>query len=165
MLTQDRLKELLSYSPDTGLFTWASRPTNSIKVGDPAGCLDKSTGYFVIRVDKVLHYAHRLAYLYMTGMLPDGEIDHKDRDRVNNKWVNLRIASSSDNKANSSIRIDNTSGSKGVYKHKKNNKWVANAYSNGKTVYLGSYDCQEEASAAYMQYMTDKFGEYASDGR
>nr|UVX44468.1 MAG: zinc-binding loop region of homing endonuclease [Bacteriophage sp.] len=66
-LTQDRLKELLHYNHDTGIFTWVQRASKSVRVGNSAGSKNKS-GYIDIRIDKSLHKAHRLAWLYIYGV-------------------------------------------------------------------------------------------------
>lgn len=88
-LTQTRLKELLFYNPETGNFTWLVRSADRIKIGQTAGCLDKTNGYISIKVDKRRYTGHRLAYLYMTGEFPT-EIDHINRNRADNRWENLR---------------------------------------------------------------------------
>jgi hypothetical protein len=74
-LTQERLKHLLHYNPDTGVFTWVQRASKSVRVGNSAGSKNKS-GYIDIRIDKSLHKAHRLAWLYIYGVCPNGKIDH-----------------------------------------------------------------------------------------
>ena len=73
MLTAERLREVLSYDQDTGLWKWRVRLSKSIKVGQPSGVIN-AKGYVVIKVDKTLYYAHRLAWLYMMGEWPKEDI-------------------------------------------------------------------------------------------
>ena len=161
MNTQERLKKVLSYDPDTGVFTWLTRPNNSIRVGDIAGCIDSSTGYRVIRVDKVLHYAHRLAWLFISGCLPNEEVDHIDRDRLNNKIENLREATSKQNKANMRVGSRNTSGVKGVSWNKKMGKWSVTANISGRSTNFGCYADKDEAAMIYRNAAIKEHGEYA----
>ena len=88
-LTAARLRELLHYNPDDGLFRWRVAGPKRV-VGAPAGSRQR-IGYIVIRVDGRLHYAHRLAWLHTTGAWPAASIDHIDGDKGNNRWVNLRL--------------------------------------------------------------------------
>src|ERR1700761_9727377 len=98
MITQDRLKELLTYDPATGIFRWlVARGGN--RVGDRAGCFDESLGYRKIRVDGKLYYAHQLAWLYVHGVFVK-EIDHRNM-KGDDCWIdNLRPATRGQNTAN-----------------------------------------------------------------
>lgn len=87
-LTHARLLEVLDYDPVSGLFRWRISNSNRAPVGAIAGSRRK--GHLAIRIDGVRHYAHRLAWLYMTGEWPKGQIDHKSRDGADNRWVNGR---------------------------------------------------------------------------
>jgi hypothetical protein len=95
----DELKSLLSYDPQTGVFKWAKPPRRSVGIGSVAGS-DDGRGYTVIGLFGRQYRAHRLAWLYMHGVLPDGEIDHINRVRNDNRIANLRIATSSQQKMN-----------------------------------------------------------------
>lgn len=135
-LTAQRLRELLDYDPLTGNFTWAiGRP--GARKGDRAGCTDKKYGYICIKVDRVLHRAHRLAYLWMIGQWPDATIDHKDRKRHNNSWVNIRPATRKQNQENLPLDPRNTSGHRGVHWCKKDRLWIASIGHHGKKYVLG----------------------------
>lgn len=147
--TRERLKEVLLYNPVTGLFTWKIKPNRRIKIGSIAGCAG-ANGRMVIRVDGVLLHASRLAWLYMTGVWSDLQIDHKDCNPLNNKWENLREATSAQNMANTRKRLRNSTGFKGVVFHQKNKKWVANISHENDRIYIGSFDTREEAHAAYI---------------
>ena len=91
MLTRDRLLTELHYDLDTGLFTRRVARCNRVKVGDVAGGVS-SKGEVQIRVFGRLYMAHQLAWLYVTGVWPEHEIDHRNLDRTNNAWENLRAA-------------------------------------------------------------------------
>jgi hypothetical protein len=115
MITQARLKEVLHYSPDTGEFVWLTNPRNQRKVGKLAGSVT-ADGYATIGIDGFYYKAHRLAHLYMTGILPTDYIDHINGYRNDNRWDNLRNATRQQNQHNSGKAVNNTSGFKGVTK-------------------------------------------------
>lgn len=143
-LTQQRLKELLTYDPETGIFTWnVCRPVK-IKPGDVAGSLDPG-GYIRIRADDKSYMAHRLAYFYMKGVWPIGALDHKDRIRRNNAWSNIREATYEENSRNIGMRKDNASGYRGVHWSKRHSKWHAHIGLSGKKRCLGFYEDVELA--------------------
>ena len=145
-LTQARLKELLSYDPDTGVFVWIKKTNNRILIGSVAGSPDE--GYWYIRIDGKNHRAHRLAWLYVYGEFPDGFIDHMNRERADNRISNLRIATRSVNGQNRKIHNNNTSGIPGVCWHNRKQKWYAKVTNNRKHKHLGSFDTIEKAIAA-----------------
>lgn len=148
MLTQERLKEVLSYNPTTGVFVRkASR--NGWPVGGIAGNVDKN-GYVIVRIGSKAYKAHRLAWLYVNGRWPKDQIDHIDMVKTNNAWVNLREASTSQNKANMSKRADNTTGWKGVVQQKRCKTYVAQITKNGKTYQVGRSVCPAVASFMYQ---------------
>lgn len=155
-ITAEKLKEVISYDPETGIFTWKHRKAR----GGLAGHLD-SNGYLTIRVDWILYGAHRLAWLYMTGSWPSGDIDHKDGDSANNRWANLRDATVSQNMANSKLSRGNTSGVKGVHWDKDNRKWRARIKVKYKSIHLGEFDCPAAAHFAYLVEADKQFGEFA----
>jgi len=145
-LTQARLKELLCYDPETGVFTWRSTSRNR-KAGAVAGSLQH--GYVRISIDNKIYAAHRLAWLYTHGCQPFGEIDHINRVRNDNRLCNLRKATKEINAQNASVRVDSPYGIRGVTKHKYSNKYRARIQADKKTVYLGMFDTPEEAQRAY----------------
>lgn len=155
-ISQVRLKEVLDYNPETGEFTWRVRLSNVIQIGDVAGC--ELNGYIVIRVDRRLYKASRLAWFYIYGYWPI-EIDHKNRITADDSINNLREATSQQNKGNRSVRFDSRTQVKGVYKHY--NKYVATIRINGKSIYLGLFWTIEEASEAYNKAAKEHFGEFS----
>src|ERR1044071_2910394 len=125
-LTQQRLRELLSYNPEMGEFWWNHNPAwracmNARMAKKPAGTIH-SFGYRILRIDGKLYRAGRLVWLYMTGEWPE-VIDHIDLDRANDKFNNLRDATYSQNGQNKRKQSNNTSGYKGVTYHKAAGKW------------------------------------------
>lgn len=136
MLTQARLKELFDYSPETGVFTRKSA-VSQCKAGDSAGSLDP-IGYLRISVDGNPFWAHRLAWLYVTGSFPLGLIDHINRVKTDNRILNLRDVTQRENVANSGLSRKNTSGHKGVSWHKALGRWMVKAKKDGKNHYIGS---------------------------
>lgn len=146
-LTADRLRELLHYDPETGIFTWKNRQRYGKKVNGQAGHC-RSDGYVCIMVDSQMQQAHRLAWLYMTGEHPKQCIDHIDGNPGNNRFSNLRDLSRGVNAQNRRVSTLSTSGLIGAQKN--GNRWLANIYVDKKRVYLGSFSTAEEAHAAYL---------------
>jgi len=145
-LTQERLKEVLDYNPETGIFTWKISKGRK-GVGHIAGNL-KHTGYMQIRINKIDYQAHRLAWLYMEGYWPENEVDHIDRNPSNNKWGNLRETSRACNSRNRSISKNNTSGINGVSWYANDKLWVSQIKINYKRIYLGSFKNKIDAAKA-----------------
>jgi hypothetical protein len=113
-------------------------------------------------VDRVSCAAASLAWLYMTGSWPSsGEIDHKNNDPSDNRWVNLREANRSQQGVNTRLRTDNTSGSRGVCWDKKARKWMAYVNLHGKQFFCGYFDTIEEAKAARDAKASLLHGEFA----
>ncbi len=113
-LLLERLKEVFTYEPDTGLFK-RNYSGNGYSKGAVAGCVGRR-GYIQINVDKVQYRANRLAWFYMTGEFPSLIVDHIDGNPSNNKWDNLRLATSSQNVMNSTLHKEGTSTNiKGIY--------------------------------------------------
>jgi hypothetical protein len=144
-LTQERLKELLEYNPDTGFFTW-KESRGPIHAGDVAGYTSKHCGQYIkVMIDYVKHGAHRLAFLYMTGVIPD-EIDHINRDGTDNRWLNLRGASRMTNSRNRGRGKRNKSGITGV--HRDGASYRATIRANSKRLHLYQGDCKHDAILA-----------------
>ena len=163
MLTQQYIKKIIHYNPDTGICTWLDRDQSDFDTkrswgifqaryaGKRAGHL-RANGYFDIWICGRLRRLHRIAFLYMTGENPVGQIDHIDHNRSNNKWENLRDVTPLLNRKNMSKKITNTSGFTGVSYHKKTRKWVAEAIVNYKKYYLGLFEDINDAVAARSQF-------------
>lgn len=149
-LTQAELKEHLHYDPDTGIFTRIKSNTNSVKVGDEAGSLDKH-GYVIIYVNKLAYKAHRLAWLYINEKFPLNFIDHIDGIKDNNKFINLRDVTTMENSHNQIIPMStNKCGFLGVSATRHGN-FTAQIMVNGVKHCLGNYPTPEEAHQAYLE--------------
>ena len=146
-LAAERLRELLEYFPETGIFRWRVSPARNVKVGDIAGCLN-GKGYLQIKIDGKLHSAHRLAWLYTHGTWPADQIDHINRDRSDNRILNLREATPAENGRNMSKASNNTSGYPGVYWRKARQKWQAQITHLGERIHLGYFTEKSDAIAA-----------------
>lgn len=146
-LTLERLKELLYYDPETGVFTWLKSRGGGAKAGGRAGWVDNSK-YIRIRVDGRMYLAQRLAWFYTYGRWPMNQMDHRDLCRSNNKLCNLREATQGQNQANRKVRRDSSTGVKGVFPS-TNRTFVARIRHNGKMIHLGSFPTKELASVAY----------------
>ena len=158
MVTLERLKELLSYDPDTGLFTWRVARGKAAR-GSVAGYL-RPDGYLEIRLDERAYYAHRLAWLYTKGVWPPRKLDHEDLNKANNREGNLRLATNSQNSGNTGLNSRNTSGYKGV-KQLPNGRFVAQIGRHGRMYHLGMYANAFEAVAAYEAAAVEHYGEFA----
>jgi len=148
-LTQKRLKEVLHYDPETGIFIWIDTKANRLNNGDVAGYKEPD-GYIQIRVYNVLQKAHRLAWLYVYGYLPENSLDHIDRVPDHNWIDNLREVSPQCNMRNTNNYKNNTSGVKGVSFDERRNKWCAYIMSNYVKIALGDYESLDNAVCARL---------------
>lgn len=168
-LTATYLRSVLDYDAETGVFRWKWRADlsdwdNKRIAGEIAGGSHDKNGRVRIEIMGRAYYAHRLAWLYMTGEWPEGLIDHRDTDAGNNRWENLRPATRSQNTANSKARLGSRSGLKGVSWRKREKKWVARIMKDGKSQSLGYFDKPEDAHAVYAMAAAETFGEFARAG-
>ena len=161
IVTQNLVRELLNYDPETGIFTWRHRDRKYFQsdrsqkiwnvrfAGKKAGSITYY-GYIQIPIFKCGFFAHRLAILYITGSFPSMHVDHIDRNKSNNAFKNLR-------EVNNSVNMQN------VFNHQSNNKlkirgvckgygnkFVAHIKANGKQCYLGTFSTADEAQDAYL---------------
>lgn len=162
-LTQTDLKEVLTYNPDSGVFTWAKHVNSRAKKGARAGSVNNN-GYRRITICESQYLAHRLAWLYMTGEWPAEQIDHINMDISDNSWINLREASHTNNFQNKGMYSNNKSGYKGVSWNKQDKGWRAQIQVNGKKKHLGCFKVPEEAHKAYCEAADKHFGEFANFG-
>lgn len=148
-LTQEHLKELLSYDPETGIFTNLTQ-RGRVKKGAVAGS-KYSNGYIYIEIDRKKYRAHRLAWLYVYGKFPKTFLDHINEIKDDNRIVNLRSATNLENKQNiSSPRSNGTSGHLGVSWDKRVKKWDARIMVNGRQKHLGYFNTAKQASEEYV---------------
>lgn len=146
----ERVRELLDYDPETGQFRWKIKRKRS-QVGDLAGGLN-SDGYMQFNIGGTTHYGHRLAWLHAHGAWPEGDIDHRNGDRADNRIANLRVVTRAVNLQNlRAARSDNESGLLGASMDKRRGKWRARLKTPEKTYWLGFHNTAEEAHAVYLE--------------
>ena len=152
-LTVEQLRGLLKYDPETGVLTWlVSGRRMKPRAGEVAGCADPR-GYIQIRINRRLYWAHRLALAIVNGEWPDGEVDHLDGDKGNNRLSNLRVGTKATNMQNlrRAMTSNKSSGLLGAHWNKERQKWKAAITVDGRTVYLGLFDTAQAAHTAYVQ--------------
>ena len=152
----DELREHLLYDPITGIFT------RKRQIKRPLGFVN-DRGYFVIEWRNSSYRAHRIAWVWMYGE-SDLEIDHINGIKLDNRIVNLREATSSENNRNTKLRSSNSSGIKGVWWDKRGGKWQAEILLHGIMYYVGRFDCINQARKALMIKREELHGEFANHG-
>lgn len=158
-LTQERARQLFSYDPETGVIIRRVALSNNRPADEIAGYID-DRGYIRIEVDGRAYRAHQIAWLIVTGEFIDG-IDHRDGNKQNNRWLNLRAAEHWQNMQNKGLTKSNTSGFKGVSFHAQSGKWRAHIRVNGVHHSLGLYIDKEDAAKAYCEGALRLAGEFA----
>jgi hypothetical protein len=143
LLTQERLRELVSYDPETGMFT-------RLRNGKQASRVGNGEGYLTLMLDGARHKQHRLAVLYMSGAWPEEEVDHINGVRDDNRWSNLRCVSKSLNMHNRRLHKNSTTGFAGVAFEKDRGLWKAHIHANGRKMNLGRFKSPEMAHQAYQ---------------
>lgn len=150
IISAARVRELLNYNQETGVFTRRVRTSNRIKTGEDAGGLN-SNGYVRISLDGQKHLAHRLAWIHVHGALPPNDIDHINGNRSDNRLSNLRGVTHAENHQNRhSPNKGSTSKYLGVSWYKAYQKWMSRITLNGRSIFLGYFETEEAAAAAYI---------------
>lgn len=153
ILSHEELLSTLSYDPDTGIFKWINARRGT-RAGSTAGS-KMPVGYIQIRINQISHYAHRLAIFYVTGEMPPDVVDHRDGDKRNNRYLNLRCVTQCENQQNRKAPNKRAAGRSSKYlgvswkvSHKK---WGAHIkLPRGKLKFLGYYETEESAHQAYL---------------
>lgn len=159
--TQEELHRLFNYYPETGIVTWRYSKYKSL-INKRAGSNTKR-GYRNINYNKQHYREHRIIWVWMSGFDPcDLEVDHVNRIPDDNRWINLRLASRSQNVANSDIRSTNKSGYRGVYYNKKKRKYDARIIYNNQLIFLGNFDDPKEAYSNYRKKSKELYGDYSN---
>ncbi|KKM16827.1 hypothetical protein LCGC14_1681870 [marine sediment metagenome] len=161
-INQIELRKLLCYNPLSGNFMWRVSVNRRIRIGSIAGSVvrdRRGKSYTHIKIHGQSYLAHRLAFLYIKGRWPR-EIDHKDGKGLNNKWLNLRECTHSQNAANQGPRKDNKLGVKGVSYYSGSGKYVAQIGIYGKKTHLGYFNTVEAATRAYKKAAKKHYGEF-----
>ncbi len=160
-ITQDELRRYVSYDPETGVFTRLATANGKNRgIGKPSGSINKVLGYVELCVGRGKILGHRAAWIYMNGPIPPGaRIDHRNLDRCDNRIENLRMATHAENLRNCNVRVDNTSGVKGVWYDRSRDKWAAGV---GKQK-LGRFDTLLDAACARKSAALRNYGEFARE--
>lgn len=149
-ITQELLKENLSYDKESGIFCRIKANTNAVKIGSVAGSMH-SDGYMYICVNSKSNSAHRLAWLYVYGEFPKDEIDHINGIKTDNRICNLRPSTRKENMQNlRNANKNNSTGFLGVSFDKRANKFTAQIHINGKQKKLGTFNNPEDAHNCYL---------------
>ncbi len=156
-LTHDRLVEVLNYNKRTGVFKWSKKISKKVVVGHIAGGGPSLVGYWRIRIDGKLYQAHRLAWLYVYGEWPGETIDHINGDKLDNRIINLRSATYTENNQN---KLWHRKGKlPGVTKRR--GKYEASIKYKGDQYYLGLFSTEREANKAYLLALATLEDNYA----
>lgn len=174
------LRFLLRYDAETGKLYWLPRmpehfayngghsPEHSCAkwnanfAGKEAFIHQTKNGYLCGRIFGRLYLAHRVIWALIHSEWPPSPIDHRDRDKQNNRGENLRLASKSQNAANSKKQAGRSSKYRGVCWQKSAGKWTAGVYLNGKRKHLGLFNCEEDAARAYDRAASEIHGDFHS---
>lgn len=154
MLTQAILKNTLHYDETTGIFY---RKDSGMVAGHP----EKRDGHRRIRIRNIRYAAHRLAWMWVYGEFPNGNLDHINGNPDDNRIENLRIASVAENSRNAKTPFTNTSGVKGVYWHKGKKRWYASCRVNGKKIFIGTFKEIKEAEKVMVEFRNNHHKEFA----
>lgn len=149
MITHARLRELFVYDRKSGNFIRriSTGRNGCHRAGEHAGTI-QNHGYLVITADKQRYVAHRLAWFYVYGVWPIGDLDHINEDKLDNRISNLREATRKQNMQNVRRHKHNTSGYKGVAWHSQRGKWRAYIFDSYQQIHLGLFESKEAAFAA-----------------
>lgn len=163
LVSADEVRSVLDYDAKSGELTWRAYVGKSIKPGQKAGCKHerRGTSEAVIGYKGRLYQLHRIAWLHYYGSWPTGVIDHINGDRSDNRIENLRDCSQRENLANRRA-VGNSTGRRGVSHDKERDKYVARIrLSCGKRVWLGRFDCVDDAAKAYENAYVKEYGRFA----
>lgn len=164
----ERLNELLSYNEETGVLTWKMlAPTSHSNIGFNNKCGGKVAGtiglkgYLVVGIEKSYYLAHRIIWKMVTGEDPPDQVDHRDTDRLNNRWSNFRSTENGKNIQNSKMRCDNKSGVKGVHWEADRQMWRGVISVEGKQIKIGRFHDLGAARIAMEEARQKLHGEFA----
>lgn len=167
----DFLQTILKYNAETGDLIWIKTVGPKAKAGSTAGTTmttkhsrKKPYSWKQVGIKGKAYQAHRIAWYLYHGFDPqDAFVDHVNQDPLDNRIVNLRLVNHNENNWNASKCLsNNTSGFRGVYKHKQSGKWAACMSINGKTKHLGVFDLPQEASKAYEDAYQSRITQFAT---
>jgi hypothetical protein len=141
------MRRLLRHDPDTGKLYWREHRRGGARAGGEAGGPDRD-GYIKLTVNRRSYQAHRIAWLLSYGDWPEGQIDHINGVRTDNRLSNLRDVTNRANHQNQ--RCHRNGRLVGAHFHKQHERWMSQIRVKGTNKYLGLYDTEQEAHEAYM---------------
>jgi hypothetical protein len=153
-----KFTDLFYYDAECGRLR--NRGSQKRKHGSYTSWLDLSSGYYRLSFKGKHYLEHRVIYEMFNGPFV-GDLDHIDRNKLNNRIDNLRLCTRPQNVVNSKVRSDNKSGYKGVVWHKASGKWQAQTMLKGKRLHLGLFNNPEDAALAYNKKMKELHGDFA----
>jgi len=167
----ERVRSLLNYDPETGIFRW-SKSFGPVSKGSKAGTVVQRNSqrpgggnrYVKIGIDGVKYYAHRLAFLIKEGRWPKEQVDHINGDGTDNRWSNLREVTQAVNSRNATLRADNKTGRTGVIWDKRKQKWRAEIRVDDEGIHLGYFEDFEQAVKA-REEAENRYGFHQNHGR
>jgi hypothetical protein len=162
IVTAQMARERLIYDPETGDFWWRISPGRNRKAGDRAWSM--SRGRKTVRLGGARHPASSVAWLYVRGEWPATEIDHRDRDKSNDAFNNLREATPQKNCMNQGARVNSSTGYRGVSPVPGKSYFQCRISADGHRYNLGLYPSAEFAAAAYRIAAAGMHGDFAGDG-
>jgi hypothetical protein len=164
-LTAERVRELFTYDPDTGVLAYrvAAGRCGRYPAGTPAGWVDTSNGYAYVQIGKTKYKLHRVIWLHYYGKWPDNDVDHRDLNKINNSIRNLRSVTDFENSRNKRVLSSSKLGVKGVRRDKRNKlrPYTAIIQVNKVRRDIGYFATLEEAAEAYRKAADELHGEFA----
>lgn len=159
-MNKELAEKLFNYAD--GKLYWKSKLNqfSRAKIGLETGCI-ANDGYKRTKINGKLYGNHQIIFLMFNGYIPQ-QIDHINRNRLDNRIENLRAANNSKNQHNKSIPKNNTSGIKGVTWNKRAKKWYVQLMFNKKQMYFGLYEDLELAELVIKEARKKYHGEFAS---
>lgn len=156
--SQEELKRLVHYDPETGVITHL-QTRGKAKAGEVAGALSQH-GYWGLRICNRFISGHRVAWLYMTGTLPDQpvSVDHVNGNRADNRWANLRLATYEQQSWNAPAHHCSKSGLKGAWPCRSTGRWMSMLQCGKRRLWLGRFDTAEQAHEAWINAATKERG-------
>jgi hypothetical protein len=145
-VTQALLRAMFDCDPSVGVLV--RRFTLGKGIAGKSSTLTDKDGYLIVGVCRKIYRAHRVVWMYFHGSWPNGDIDHINRIKTDNRLSNLRVVTHRENRQNQGPCRNNKSGMRGVYRH-YSGKWVAEIYGLGEKHYLGIFDEIADAQRAY----------------
>lgn len=163
MKTRWIVKDGLAYDPIAGVFVNTEKRSQRTKIGGFAGNKRSLDGYCVLRFNSALTRSHRLAWYFVNGEWPPQEVDHKNRCRSDNRIANLRMATRAENNQNTTVRVDNKTGVRGVHYRAKSKRYIAQICINGRPKHIGTFTTLASAAEAYRDIAARLHGEFFNE--